>query len=443
MKYFFLKEVEKYLLQNAFHIKSIKRVANNTILIEFNDKNIIYFDLTKSNSFIYKKHSTNEAFKDFNAPFDLVLQKKFNNSNIEKICLYNDDKILNIKVQNKSSYKTTTSILQVEFTGKHTNIIILDENRCILEALRHIDEFSSIRVVKVGIKLEELAKKSFIPKAITPILDFDKHLYKIYENIEQNKFLKNQIQKISQINKKKQKLEQIIYSLESKKDLENISEKLYEKANLILSNLHLISAYQKNLKTLDKNNEEIEIKLEESSCASTYANSLFNKAKKAKKKALKINIEKNNLEEKIKFFARMIVNLQNSKNIDDLEFFYPKKNKNQIKTKKSEQCEIFFFGIYKIMLGTSQKENIFLLKHAKASDFWFHLKDMPSCHVFVQNSKKNIPQSVIEQAAKLCAKFSLDSSGTYKVDYTQRRNVKIQHGANVLYNPYSTIVIKI
>ena len=95
------------------------------------------------------------------------------------------------------------------------------------------------------------------------------------------------------------------------------------------------------------------------------------------------------------------------------------------------------------MLGTSQKENIFLLKHAKASDFWFHLKDMPSCHVFVQNSKKNIPQSVIEQAAKLCAKFSLDSSGTYKVDYTQRRNVKIQHGANVLYNPYSTIVIKI
>ena len=51
----------------------------------------------------------------------------------------------------------------MEFTGKHTNIIIF-ENRVILEALRHIDEFSSSRVVKVGIKLEEIPKQSFIPK---------------------------------------------------------------------------------------------------------------------------------------------------------------------------------------------------------------------------------------------------------------------------------------
>ena len=443
MKYFFLKEVEKYLFQNTSHIKSIKRVANNTIFIEFNDKNTIHFDLTKSNSFIYKKRTTNKAFKDFNAPFDLLLQKKFNNSNIEDICLYNDDKILNIKIKSKSSYKTSISILQLEFTGKHTNIIILDENRIILEALRHIDEFSSIRVVKVGIKLEELAKKDFIPKPIMPILDFNEHLYKIYDDIEQNEFLKNKIQKISQINKKKQKLEQLSSSLESKEELEKLSQTLYEKASLILSNLHLISSYQKSFSTIDKNNEEIEITLEECSSVPKYANNLFAKAKKAKKKASNVGIEKNNLETKLEFFNRMILNLENSKTIDDLEFFYPKKNKNQIKTKKSEQYESFFFETYKIMLGTSQKENIFLLKHAKASDFWFHLKDIPSCHVLVQNTKKSIPLSVIEQAAKLCAKFSLDSSGTYKVDYTQRRNVKIQHGANVLYNPYSTIVVKI
>ena len=96
----------------------------------------------------------------------------------------------------------------------------------------------------------------------------------------------------------------------------------------------------------------------------------------------------------------------------------------------------------KILLGTSQRENIYLLENSKASDFWFHLKDRPSCHVIVQNTKKEIPQSVIIQAATLCAKFSVDFSGTYEVDYTQRRNVRIQSGANVLYNPYTTIVIK-
>lgn len=45
--------------------------------------------------------------------------------------------------------------------------------------------------------------------------------------------------------------------------------------------------------------------------------------------------------------------------------------------------------------------------------------------------------------AILCAKFSVDFTGNIDVDFTQRRNVKIQSGANVLYNPYSTIGVKI
>ena len=40
------------------------------------------------------------------------------------------------------------------------------------------------------------------------------------------------------------------------------------------------------------------------------------------------------------------------------------------------------------MLGANERENIYLLENSKASDFWFHLKDRPSCHVIVQNSKK-------------------------------------------------------
>ena len=95
------------------------------------------------------------------------------------------------------------------------------------------------------------------------------------------------------------------------------------------------------------------------------------------------------------------------------------------------------------MLGSNERENIYLLENSKASDFWFHLKDRPSCHVIVQNSKKELPQIVIEKAATLCAKFSSDGGGVFEVDFTQRRNVKIQHGANVLYNPYSTVVVKI
>ncbi len=442
MKYYLLKEVVSYLQENAQNINLAKRIDNNIIIIEFNNKNNLYFDMAKGNSLIYKRKNTIKAKKDFNAPFDVVLQKRFNNSKIEEVELYNDDKIINIKVNSSSSYKKLTTILQLEFTGKHTNIIILDENRVILEALRHIDEFSSSRVVKVGIKLDEVPKQSFIPK-IEEVEDIDAYLYKVYEDIEARDIENYKKQKITQVSKKLRKLEKTIASLPKKEELEFESNELYEKANLILSNLHSLKPYQKSFKSINYTGEEIEVELDTRMAASTYSNDLFKKAKKAKHKAQNIKIEKNNLEEKVEFLKRMLSNLENSNSIDEMEFLYPKKQKNQTKTKKSQMYESFFFEGYKIMLGSSERENIYLLQNSKASDFWFHLKDRPSSHVIVQNSKKTIPDSVISKAAKICAQFSSDFGGTYDVDYTQRRNVKIQNGANVLYNPYTTISVKV
>ena len=441
MKYFLLKKITEYLQKDAQNIKYIKRIDNNIIIIEFNNKNILYFDMAKNNSMIFKSKNIISSKKDFNAPFDIALQKRFYNSNIENIELYNDDKIINIRVNSSSSYKKQTTILQLEFTGKHTNIIVLDENRVIIEALRHIDEFSSSRVVKVGIKLDEVPKQTFIPK-MEEVENIEETLYELFEEKERQNLENIKKQKISQIDKKAKKLRKTIDSLPKKEELENEAKELYEKANLILSNLHNIKPYQKLFKVHDYSGVEIEIDLEEKPSASRYSNELFKKAKRAKQKASNISLEKDNLDEKLEFLLRLMNNISNTQSIEECEFLSPKKEKNQIKTKKAQSYESFFFEGYKIMLGTSERENIYLLQNSKASDFWFHLKDRPSCHVIVQNTKKTIPDSVIKQAATLCAKFSVQS-GVYEVDFTQRRNVKIQSGANVLYNPYTTIVVKI
>ena len=442
MKYFLLQQIVEYLSSNIDSIRFVKRIDNNIIIIEFNNKNFIYIDISKGNSTVFKSKKMLSSKKDFNAPFDVTLQKRFNNSKVEKIELYNDDKIINIKVNTSSSYKKLTTILQLEFTGKHTNIIVLDENRVILEALRHIDEFSSSRVVKVGIKLEEIVKQSFIPK-IEEVPDIEKYLYEIYEEKEKQNLENIKKQKISQIDKKAKKLKKTIETLPKKEELELESNTFYEKANLILSNLHNIKPYQKSLKVFNYEGIEVEIDLEGKATPSKYSNELFKKAKKAKQKASNISLEKDNLEQKLEFLLRLINNINNASSIDECEFLSPKKEKNQTKTKKSQISESFYFEGFKIMLGTSERENIYLLENSKASDFWFHLKDRPSCHVIVQNNKKTIPDSVINQAATLCAKFSIDFSGNYEVDFTQRRNVKIQSGANVLYNPYTTVIVKI
>ena len=441
MKYFLLKAVCEYLKENACIIKFIKRIDNNIIIIEFNNKNIIYFDLSKSNAKIFKTKQQITSKKDFNAPFDVVLQKKFTNSKIENIELYNDDKIINIKVSSSSSYKKEVAILQLEFTGKYTNIIILDENRVILEALRHIDEYSSFRVVKVGVKLEEIPKKDFVPK-IEKIDDIEDYLYKIYEDIEKENLESVKKQKILNVDRNIKKLENILKSLPKKGELELESNDTYTKANILIANLHNIKPYQKIIQIENYDGNHIEIELENMQNPSKYTNELFKKAKRLKQKAHNICIEEDNLKDKLEFAKRLRINIENSNSIDECEFLYPKKERNQTKTKKEKNYESFFYEGYKIMLGSNERENIYLLENSKASDFWFHLKDRPSCHVIVQNSKKELPSSVIQKAATLCVNFSVEGGGVFEVDYTQRRNVKIQHGANVLYNPCNTIVIK-
>ena len=422
MKHYILKQLTQFI-NNYKTIKYIKRVENNTIKIEFNDKNIYYFNLGRGDSSIYKKESNDNIKKDFNAPFDVILKKRFTNSKINNIYLLNDDKIIVIKVQSKSSYKTESSYLQLEFTGKNTNIIVLDENNIILEALRHIDEWSSLRVIKVGQKLQELEKPDYKYEEKT-IDDIDKYLFDIYKN-KQLKELENiKKQKVIQINKNIKKLQKILDSLDDIDTLTKKSISLNEEATNILSELHNNKGYEKSFNIMKSND-------------------LFKNSKKMKQKVKNQHIEQLNISQKIEFYNRLITTINNCTTSDEVEFYIPKKDKNQKKTKKSQPYQSFFIDGYKIMLGRDERENIYLLQNSRASDFWFHLQGQVSSHVIVSNTKKTIPESIIDEASKICAKFSTSSGGVYTVDFTQRRNVKIQNRANVLYNPYSSVTIKI
>ena len=422
MKYYILKKLTEHL-NNYQNIKYIKRVDNNTLKIEFNNQNIYYFDLPKGDGTIYKKENNDNIKKDFNAPFDVILNKRFTSCKINNIKLLNDDKILHIEVQNKSAYKSETTILQMEFTGKNTNVIILDENNIILEALRHIDEWSSVRVVKVGLELLPLEKPDFKFEE-KEIDDIDKYLLDVYNKKELRDLENIKKQKCTQLNKQVKKINSILMKLDNIEVLEEHVVKYNIEATNILSDLYNYEGYTKSLKI-------------------KQSNDLFTKAKKTKQKIKNQHIEETNLTQKYEFYKRLISIINKAETKDEIEFYMPKKDKNQKKTKKANPYKSFFIDGYKIMLGRDERENIYLLENSRASDFWFHLQGEVSSHVIVSNTKKTIPEKLIIEAAKICAKFSSDFGGTFNVDYTQRRNVKIQNRANVLYNPYSTIVVKV
>jgi len=123
-----------------------------------------------------------------------------------------------------------------------------------------------------------------------------------------------------------------------------------------------------------------------------------------------------------------------------IELLFPKRVQNK-KIKVNDSIEIFWIEGYKVQLGKNEKGNVEVLKNARAKDVWLHLKDQPSCHVIITTDKQNLPENIIKSAARLCVDFTTTSKDKYLVDYTPRREVTIQSGANVLYNKYKTIEI--
>ena len=103
--------------------------------------------------------------------------------------------------------------------------------------------------------------------------------------------------------------------------------------------------------------------------------------------------------------------------------------------------ELFWFENYKVLLGRNSKANQAVLENAKSNDLWFRMKDRASAHVLIKSDKQKIPEHIIQLAAKLVVDFSVTATGRFSVDYTKRRELQIQEGANLFYNKYDTIII--
>ncbi len=441
MKYYELVQVVKYL-KNFKKIDALFRVEDTVIKVVFDRKKPIFFDMTKGNSTIFKKDDYKVA-KSYNAPFDVVLNKRCAQTFINDIEILENNKIVRFFLEQRSSYKSLKTILQFEFTGRHTNVIICDEDFKIVEALRHIDLRVSYREIQNGLRLPDLPPMS-IREEYKKIEDIESYLEEIYKEKEEKKLFGLKNQKLISTQKKIEKLQKMLDSLEDSEKLLDISAKLQLEAQVLLANLGLVDKYQREFKTEDFDGNSIVIKLpKEAKTPADAANILFNLSKKAKQKSKNIHIEKENLLSKIEYLKRLQEIIKETKSIDELKLYFPKKEKKGKREKRYDGVEVFYYDDYKISLGKNERANAYLLKNAKMSDIWLHLKDRPSTHVIISSNKKSVKDNVLKFAANLCAKFSLTQKGSYLVDYTTRRDVKIISGAKVNYVNYKTISVTI
>lgn len=438
MKLSHLKQIVVYL-QKFKKISVMHRVSDTIVKIVFDKSDEIYFNMTRSNSSMFKCQEYARS-KIYNAPFDVILAKRFNRADILNINILNNDKIIRIKCSTLSSYKEEITYLQIEFTGKYTNIIILDKEDIVLEALRHVDLFSSFREVKVGHKLLAVPAAPFVAKEY-PLSNVEGFLYDVYKS-EQNFKLENlKKQKIALLNKKLKKLTKLYQKLDKKETLEIEINKYEHYGNLVLSNVHNIKPYTKILYLNDYDGTIVEVEIEKAYHSGFMISDMFfAKAKKAKQKVKHLYIQEESLRSKIEHIELFINTVSVAKDIAKIALLFPKKIQNK-RLKVNDSVEIFWIEGYKVQLGKNEKGNIELLKNARAKDIWIHMKDRPSAHVVITTNKQHLPEKIIKSAARLCVDFTLSVEDRFLVDYTQRREVTVQSGANVLYNKYKTIEI--
>ena len=438
MKLYELKAIANQL-NNFTFISRARRIEDNTIEIMFDKKESYFFNMTRGHSFIYKAPSQ-RPLQGYNAPFDTLLHSLLSGSKLLSVDVPNGDRILRFTIAPKSSYKDKIIYFQLEFTGKNTNAILIDDNEVIIEALRHIDADSSFRVIRPGMELLSIPPFERT-EASKKIEDVDAYLEQKFTDIQAKKLLELKKQKLTTVAKKIKKFEQLLSKLPNKEELEAQAEVFKNDGNLILSNLYQIQPYDRKLKTYDFDGNEITITLPKDIKVNRIPDYYFNLSKRAKSKAKNVYIEQENLSSKKAFYENIYYALEQANTPYELELLVPKRAKSLRKKEKLREGELFWIEDYKVMVGRNSNENQKLLSLAKSNDIWMHTREIPGSHVIIRTDKQNLPESVLNAAAKLCVDFSTNHPGNYLVDYTKRKFVKVQEGSNVEYDKYQTIPV--
>jgi len=432
MKAFILKKIAQHISSKKF-IKRAIRVDENVILLEI-DKTKYFFDLNKGNSDIYIDIDY-EIAKKFNAPFDITLTKKFTKSKVLEVKVV--ERILTIKVETHLHFKKEINYIQFEFTGRYTNAIILNDNFVVIDALHHISENVSFRVVEIGEKLIPLPPKEIKEKIfdIDDLVIYTQNLFKIKF---EKRLLNIKKSLLNGVDKKIDKLQKILNSLESEEELLKKSEVYKNYADLAMINLYKIkNKYDKFLEVEDFDGNSIKIPIPRLRNINEIGNYYYHLAKKMKIKSKNIQIEKENIISKIEFLQNYKEGIQKASTISELNI-YKSNKKSKIKEDNIEQ---FYIDDFLVLVGKNEKGNIKLLKTSKANDIWLHIKDKKGAHVIIKTNKKKVADEVIAKAAKLALTFSGENEGI--VDYTQRRHLYIKEKAFVNYVTYKSIKLRI
>ncbi len=140
--YFLAKELNEKL-QNA-RIQKISQLSKADFLFFLNTKTNLYLSLSTA---LARIHLSNNTYTNFVNPggFCMFLRKYIEKGVVQSVKSINHDRIIEIKVNNRNDIGDLSDYyLMIELFGRYANLIILDSDKTIINAFKHIHPFDNI-----------------------------------------------------------------------------------------------------------------------------------------------------------------------------------------------------------------------------------------------------------------------------------------------------------
>ena len=264
----------------------------------------------------------------------------------------------------------------------------------------------------------------------------------------------------SYLNKYKSRIKSIDKKLTECKDKDKY--KIY--GELITSNLYKLKNTNSSTISLENyydNNNLIEIPLDKKYSISNNAKRYFKKYNKLKNALQICTKQKTDTEGELNYIESIIYELENAKDINDINIIYTEIADNEIfkssfKEKKIQQkekaktslepLEINLDG-FTILIGKNNIGNDNLTtKIANKSDLWFHTKEIHGSHVILKLDNKTPNDNIIYKCAQIAA-FHSKAKLSYNVpvDYCYVKYVKKPNKSKpgmVIYTHNKTLYVE-
>ena len=256
-----------------------------------------------------------------------------------------------------------------------------------------------------------------------------------------------------------------------KSRIKNIDQKILECSNrdtyklygeLITANLYKFKNENLESITVENYYDNTTITIPLDSKISIHNNALkyFKKYHKLKNALDVITIQKVEAKRDIDYLESIIYELENSKNISDINEIYnelsestifsetlkkPNKKEKLIKKDNVPSPREFKIEDYTVLVGKNNYQNDYITtKLADKNDIWFHTKDIHGSHVILKtNNNLSIDDNILVKCAEIAAFYSKAKlSSNVPVDYCFVRYVKKPSGSKpgmVIYTNNKTI----